>query len=39
MLNAVLVMMLVTSVLGPVLTERFTPRMLESSPRAKAVPG
>ena len=28
MLNAVLVLMLVTSILGPVLTERFAPRML-----------
>jgi Kef-type K+ transport system membrane component KefB len=30
MLNAVLVLMLATSVLGPVLTERFAPRMLQS---------
>jgi Kef-type K+ transport system membrane component KefB len=30
MLNAVLVLMLVTSVLGPVLTERFAPQMLRS---------
>jgi Kef-type K+ transport system membrane component KefB len=29
MLNAVLVLMLVTSILGPILTERFTPRMLQ----------
>lgn len=29
MLNAVLVLMLATSILGPVLTERFAPRMLE----------
>jgi hypothetical protein len=28
MLNAVLVLMLATSILGPVLTERFAPRML-----------
>jgi hypothetical protein len=28
MLNAVLVLMLATSILGPVLTELFTPRML-----------
>jgi hypothetical protein len=28
MLNAVLVLMLTTSILGPVLTERFAPRML-----------
>jgi hypothetical protein len=30
MLNAVLVLMLATSILGPVLTERFAPRMIES---------
>jgi hypothetical protein len=30
MLNAVLVMVLVTAVLGPMLTQRFAPRMLES---------
>ncbi|HVJ58787.1 MAG TPA: cation:proton antiporter [Terrimicrobiaceae bacterium] len=30
MLNAVLVLMVATSVLGPLLTERFAPRMLES---------
>ena len=30
MLNAVLVLMLATSILGPVLTERFAPRMLDS---------
>jgi Kef-type K+ transport system membrane component KefB len=29
MLNAVLVLMLATSILGPVLTERFAPRMLD----------
>ncbi len=33
MLNAVLVLMLATSILGPVLTERFAPRMLEGSVR------
>jgi len=33
MLNAVLVLMLVTSILGPVLTERFAPRMLEEGVR------
>jgi Kef-type K+ transport system membrane component KefB len=33
MLNAVLVMMLATSILGPLLTERFAPRMRDSSPR------
>jgi Kef-type K+ transport system membrane component KefB len=31
MLNAVLVLMLATSILGPVLTERFAPRMLEET--------
>ena len=30
MLNAVLVLMLATSILGPVLTERFAPRMLDA---------
>jgi len=29
LLNAVLVLMLSTSILGPILTERFAPRMLE----------
>jgi Kef-type K+ transport system membrane component KefB len=33
MLNAVLVLMLATSILGPVLTERFAPRMLDGAPR------
>jgi hypothetical protein len=33
MLNAVLVLMLVTSILGPVLTERFAPGMLEDAVR------
>ncbi len=33
MLNAVLVLMLATSILGPVLTERFTPRILDAAPR------
>jgi Kef-type K+ transport system membrane component KefB len=33
MLNAVLVLMLVTSILGPVLTERFAPGMLEGAAR------
>ena len=32
MLNSVLIMVLVTSVLGPVLTQRFAPRMLEPAP-------
>jgi Kef-type K+ transport system membrane component KefB len=31
MLNAVLVLMLATSILGPVLTERFAPRMLDEA--------
>ena len=35
MLNAVLVLMLVTSILGPVLTERFAPRLLDAESRAK----
>jgi Kef-type K+ transport system membrane component KefB len=35
MLHAVLVLMLVTSILGPVLTERFAPRMLEDESRAR----
>ncbi|MGH7087796.1 MAG: hypothetical protein ACREFQ_02750, partial [Stellaceae bacterium] len=34
MLNVVLVLMLATSVLGPVLTERFAPGMLEEPVRA-----
>jgi Na+:H+ antiporter len=33
MLNAVLVLMLVTSILGPVLTERFAPRMIDAEAR------
>jgi hypothetical protein len=33
MLNAVLLLMLATSILGPVLTERFAPRMLEGALR------
>jgi hypothetical protein len=32
MLNAVLIMVLVTSVLGPLLTQRFAPGMLEPAP-------
>ncbi len=32
MLNGVLIMVLVTSILGPVLTQRFAPRMLASAP-------
>jgi Kef-type K+ transport system membrane component KefB len=39
MLNAVLVLMLTTSILGPVLTERFARRMVDETPRARvAVP-
>jgi hypothetical protein len=39
MLNAVLVLMLVTSILGPLLTERFAPGMLgaETDERETAV--
>jgi len=37
MLNAVLVLMLVTSILGPVLTERFAPRMLEADARERDI--
>jgi hypothetical protein len=33
MLNPVLVLMLATSILGPVLTERFAPRMLDDGLR------
>ena len=33
MLNAVLVLMVATSILGPVLTERFAPRMLDAEAR------
>jgi hypothetical protein len=33
MLNGVLVLMLVTSILGPVLTERFAPGILEDAGR------
>ena len=38
MLNTVLVLLLVTSILGPVLTEQFAPRMLAEA-RAKAAVG
>ena len=38
MLNVVLVLMLVTSILGPVLTERFTSRMLGQTRQAQKVP-
>jgi hypothetical protein len=37
MLHAVLVLMLVTSILGPVLTERFARRMLEDTARTRDV--
>jgi hypothetical protein len=37
MLNAVLVLMLVTSILGPVLTEHFAPRMLGPEGRKEAA--
>jgi hypothetical protein len=37
LLNVVLVLMLTTSILGPVLTERFAPRMLPSLEPAKAA--
>jgi hypothetical protein len=39
MLNSVLVLMLVTSILGPVLTERFAPRMLDAESREKDIAG
>ncbi len=39
MLNVVLVLMLATSILGPLLTEQFAPRMLGSPARAKAAAG
>jgi Kef-type K+ transport system membrane component KefB len=38
MLNVVLVLMLVTAILGPVLTERFTSRMLGQTRQAQNVP-
>jgi Kef-type K+ transport system membrane component KefB len=37
MLNGVLIMVLVTSVLGPVLTQRFAPQMLETAPECPAL--
>jgi hypothetical protein len=39
MLNAVLVLMLATSIFGPLLTERFVPRMLEDEARERDVTG
>lgn len=38
MLNAVLVLLLATAILGPVLTERFAPRMLGQERGAKTAP-
>ena len=38
LLNAVLVLMLVTSILGPTLTERFAPALLQESPQPQPVP-
>ena len=38
LLNAVLVLMLTTSILGPVLTERFAPRLLESETPSIGAP-
>ena len=37
MLNAVLVLMLATSILGPLLTERFAPRMLDDATMPERV--
>ena len=37
MFNAVLVLMVVTSLLGPVLTEIFTPRMIRQEARAETA--
>ena len=39
MLNAVLVLMLATSILGPVLTERFAPRLIGDAARGSARVG
>jgi Kef-type K+ transport system membrane component KefB len=39
MLNGVLIMVLVTSILGPVLTQRFAPRMLEELPDSPTPKG
>jgi Kef-type K+ transport system membrane component KefB len=39
MLNAMLVLMLVTSILGPLLTERFAPRMLDTPAQEEAKAG
>jgi hypothetical protein len=37
MLNAVLVLMLVTSFLGPILTERFAPRLADAPARTRSA--
>jgi hypothetical protein len=37
MLNAVLVLLVVTSILGPIMTELFTPRMIKQDGRAKGA--
>jgi Na+:H+ antiporter len=37
MLNAVLVLMLITSILGPVMTERFARRMVDETPRSRVT--
>ncbi|WP_233890033.1 cation:proton antiporter [Paraburkholderia flagellata] len=39
MLNAVLVLLVVTSILGPLLTERFTPRLVKDEAPTKAPDG
>ena len=39
LLNAVLVLMLVTSILGPTLTERFAPALLQESPQPGPTAG
>ena len=37
MLNAVLVLLVVTSILGPIMTELCTPRMIKQEARAKSA--
>jgi len=37
MLNSVVLMVLVTSILGPVLTQHFAPRMLQPAPGRPAT--
>ena len=39
MLNVVLVLMLVTSILGPILTEHYAPRLVEQTPEKVTTPG